>query len=57
MSERKAPEDAQLEAVLGREGPRTYQWWQSGLERAVSVASIRQRLGGRLGTGFLFMAG
>jgi len=57
LSRRESPGDAQLEAVLGTEGPRTFQWWKTGLERASSVAAIRQRLGGRLGTGFLVRAG
>jgi hypothetical protein len=51
------PDAAHLEAVLGREGPRTYQWWKTGLERAAAVASIRQRLGSRVGTGFLVRGG
>ena len=42
--------------VLGSEGPRAYQWWKTGLERARSVASIRHRFGNRLGTGFLVSA-
>lgn len=57
LRRRESPGDAQLEAVLGTEGPRTFQWWKTGLERASSVAAIRQRLGGRLGTGFLVRAG
>jgi hypothetical protein len=51
------PDTAHLEAVLGLEGPRTYQWWKTGLDRALAVASIRQRLGGRIGTGFLIRGG
>lgn len=43
----------QLEAILGQEGAKTYQWWKKGLESARSVASIRQKLGQRMGTGFL----
>ena len=55
---RQAPPDkAQLEAVLGKDGSQTYQWWKTGLDRALSVASVRQRLGGRIGTGFLVRAG
>jgi hypothetical protein len=42
--------------VLGSEGPRAYQWWKTGLERARSVASIRQRPGQTIGTGFLVRA-
>ena len=51
------PDNQQLEAVLGKDGPKTYQWWKLGLERASAVASIRQRLGSRIGTGFLVKAG
>jgi hypothetical protein len=36
--------------------PQTYQWWKTGLERARSVALIRQKLGGPIGTGFLVRA-
>ncbi len=56
---RSAPalDASRLEAVLGIEGPRNYQWWKTGLERASSVASVRRRLGGRVGTGFLVRAG
>src|SRR5262245_51705812 len=57
LRQQTPPEKAQLEAVLGREGPQTYQWWKTGLDRALSVASIRQRLSGRVGTGFLVRAG
>jgi hypothetical protein len=42
--------------VLGSQGPSTYQWWKTGLQRARSVASIRQRVGNRIGTGFLVRA-
>ncbi len=51
------PSPGQLEAVLGLQGPRTYQWWKTGLDRALAVAAVRQRLGGRVGTGFLVRAG
>lgn len=54
---RPPPERGRLEAVLGNQGPRTYSWWKTGLDRAVSVAAIRQRLGGRIGSGFLVLAG
>jgi len=52
-----APETGQLEAVLGSRGPQTFAWWKTGLDRAVSVAAIRQRLGGRIGSGLLLLAG
>jgi hypothetical protein len=51
------PDRSQLEAVLGEKGPETYRWWKTGLDRALAVAAIRQRLGGRIGTGFLLRAG
>lgn len=54
--EQADPPKEQLEAILGSQGPQTYQWWKTGLERARSVASIRQRLGSRIGTGFLVRA-
>jgi Trypsin-like peptidase domain/MAP3K TRAFs-binding domain/NACHT domain len=52
-----APDARQLEAVLGTAGAQTYRWWRTGLDRALAVAAIRQRLGGRLSTGFLVRAG
>lgn len=52
-----APDATQLEAVLGTEGPQTYRWWRTGLDRALAVAAIRQQLGSRIGTGFLVRAG
>jgi hypothetical protein len=52
-----APPVAQLEAILGANGAQTFRWWKTGVERAASVASIRQQMGGRIGTGFLLRAG
>jgi hypothetical protein len=52
-----APSEGQLEAVLGLEGPQTFRWWKTGLDRALAVAAVRQRMGGRVGTGFLLRAG
>jgi len=49
--------DAQLEAVLGVEGPQTFAWWRAGIEAARSVAVVRERLGRRVGSGFLVRAG
>jgi lysozyme family protein len=57
LRQQSDPEKAQLEAVLGVEGPQTFQWWKTGLQRASSVAAVRRRLGGRVGTGFLVRAG
>jgi hypothetical protein len=48
-----SPSSEQLQAVLGTEGTRTYQWWKTGLDRAVAVAAVRATLGGRIGTAFL----
>ncbi|MFL6547299.1 MAG: serine protease [Povalibacter sp.] len=57
LQQRPAPDPAQLQAILGKDGAQTYRWWKTGLTRALSVASIRQRLGTRVGTGFLIRAG
>jgi Trypsin-like peptidase domain len=46
----------QLEAVLGPHGAQTFKWWKTGLTRALSVVSIRPRLGTRMGSGFLVQA-
>jgi len=51
------PSDAQLQAVLGDDGPRTFRWYQAGVAAASSVASVRQRLGNRFGSGFVVRAG
>lgn len=53
----EAPSTAQLEAVLGKDGPQTYEWWLTGLKRARSVAAVKRRFGRRVGTGFLVRAG
>lgn len=50
------PTDSQLEAILGVDGPRIFAWWRAGVEVARSVAVVRQRLGKRLGSGFLVRA-
>ncbi len=50
------PSPAQLEAVLGTHGAQTFRWWKTGLTRALSVVSIRRKLGNRIGTGFLVRA-
>jgi len=51
------PDEGRLEAILGTYGAQTYQWWKTGIERAASVAAIRQKMGNRMGTGFLLRAG
>lgn len=50
------PDATRLEALLGELGPKTYRWWQKGLERGLSVAAVRQKLAGRVGTAFLVRA-
>lgn len=50
------PEWGQLEAVLGNQGFQTFRWLKTGLDRALAVASVRQKLGQRIGTGFLVNA-
>jgi hypothetical protein len=57
VRDQAAPERGRLEAILGTNGAQTYQWWKTGIERAASVAAIRQKMGGRMGTGFLLRAG
>lgn len=48
---------AQLEAVLGGIGAKTWQWWRAGLDRAAAVCVVRTRMGERVGTGWLVRAG
>ena len=55
--EQAPPTPGQLEAILGAEGPQTYKWWRTGLERAASVCAVRQKLGQRFGSGFMLKAG
>ena len=57
LQKQPPPSGAQLEAILGQHGAQTFKWWKMGLTRALSVASIRQRLGSRIGTGLLVRAG
>jgi hypothetical protein len=52
-----APTPGQLQAILGVAGTETYKWWKTGLDRALSVCAIRQKLGQRFGSGFLLTAG
>jgi S1-C subfamily serine protease len=53
----KAADKSQYEAILGKEGAKTFEWWRTGMQRANSVAAIRQKLADRVGTGFLIRAG
>ena len=57
LRKQPSPDNSQLEAILGDRGPETFQWWKTGIDRAVSVAAIRRQLGGRIGTGFVVRAG
>jgi hypothetical protein len=57
IGRRDAPPPYQLEAVLGPNGAQTYRWWKTGIERAAAVACVRDRMGARIGTGFLLRAG
>lgn len=51
-----AVDESQLQAILGADGPKTVRWMQTGLDRARSVAAVRQKMGGCIGTGFLVSA-
>lgn len=42
-----------LQAILGHDGPVSYQWYKAGLDRAQSVAAIRIGTKRRIGTGFI----
>jgi hypothetical protein len=57
LQRQPSPSPGQLEAILGPNGAKTFAWWKTGLDCASSVAAIRQRLGSRVGTGFLIRAG
>ena len=46
------PDESQLQRVLGTAGTMTVRWYRAGLERAASVAAIREKLGTRVGPGF-----
>lgn len=55
---RRAPEPSPdvLEAVLGEQGVRTWQWWRQGLECATAVCVVRSKLGERIGSGWMVKA-
>ena len=57
MPSQVAPSTADLEAVLGTNGARTFAWYRAGVEAAGSVAAVRRHLGQRFGSGFLVRAG
>jgi hypothetical protein len=46
-----------FERILGDTGVQTYTWLQTGLERALAVAMVRQGDGRCIGTGFLVRGG
>ena len=46
-----------FEEVIGQSGPANYRWWKTGLDRALAVAAIYHRGGGRRASGFLVQAG
>lgn len=56
LAERPAPSDEQLEAILGRDGPLSYQWVKLGMECAQSVGVMRTAAQ-RFGTGFIVRGG
>lgn len=43
----------QLQAILGAEGTRSYEWWKKGLSRAASVGAVYSDSDKRIGTCFL----
>jgi V8-like Glu-specific endopeptidase len=51
------PPDAQLQAVLGNDGPKSFRWMQSFLDRSKSVGVISQGTVARIGTGFIVRGG
>ncbi len=57
LREATSPEDRQLEALLGPNGPRTYKWLKVGFDRAASVGQVQDRSGAPVGSGFLVRAG
>jgi tetratricopeptide (TPR) repeat protein len=56
LQKQKPPSKVQLEAILGEDGPKTYEWWEAGLGSALSVAAVRHPMRGRIGTAFLVQA-
>jgi hypothetical protein len=52
----RAPDESQLQAILGNVGTQSYEWWKLGLQRAGSVAAIHAGINRRIGTGFMVAA-
>lgn len=58
LVQKPAPSDFQLEAILGPDGPQTFQWYKQGLETALSVGVVRiAGAATRVGTGFVVRGG
>jgi hypothetical protein len=51
------PADEQLESILGADGPKTYSWFQRGLDCCRAVGIIRLGEVARIGSGFLIRGG
>jgi hypothetical protein len=52
-----APSEGQLQAILGNEGLKTYEWWLKAVTVAQSIGAIKTLDRGRVGTGFLVRGG
>ncbi len=58
LADLPAPSAMQLEAILGPDGPRTFQWYKQGLESALSVGAVRiAGTDNRIGTAFIVRGG
>jgi len=50
------PTGEQLEAILGRDGTNSYNWWKKGLDSASAVGAVYRGIDKRFGTCFLVRA-
>lgn len=58
LVEQPSPSDLQLQAILGPDGPQTFEWYRQGLEASLSVGVVRVAgVATRVGTGFLIRGG
>ncbi|TCM51066.1 V8-like Glu-specific endopeptidase [Rhizobium sp. PP-F2F-G48] len=58
LVEQPPPSDLQLEAILGPDGPQTFEWYRQGLTASLSVGVVRVAgVATRVGTGFLIRGG
>ncbi|MGO7133481.1 serine protease [Rhizobium leguminosarum] len=58
LAEATAPSDRQLESILGKDGPLSYEWVKRGMESAQSVGVVRIKgVNTRVGTGFIVRGG